>query len=113
MTTVTAMEPRAAVETATANRRGPRKRMVLQALVSGTMRDVDGRRWEVIAGQTQLTPDHAVFQANPDLRRYFELVDANEQMRAANRRRVRRALSRPSTQPAKRTPRRTKYSIPD
>jgi hypothetical protein len=99
--------------TATANRRGPRKRTMMRALVSGTVTDTDGTRWRITAGRDYLTPDHRIFKANPDLRKHFELVDVNAEVRAANRARVRRALRRPSTQPAKRKPRRTKYSIPN
>jgi hypothetical protein len=107
----------------------PRKRMMMRALVTGTMTDVDGRRWEVVKGQTQIIPDHPIFQMDPDMRRLFELVDANAEARAANPARVRRAVGKPPvkrkprfkpatpakspTQPPKRRPRRTKYSIPE
>jgi transcriptional regulator with XRE-family HTH domain len=90
-------------ETATVGRRrGPRKRMMMRARVSGTMRDLDGTRWEVVAGQTMLDPEHPIFKANPELRRHFELRDANEDIRVANRRHAERRLGTPSTQPAKR-----------
>jgi hypothetical protein len=83
---------------------------MMQAKVSGTMRDTDGRRWEVVAGQTLLHPEHRVFKSDPSLRRHFELVDANEVVRTANKRHAERRLSRP-LKPAKK-PRRTRWSLP-
>jgi transcriptional regulator with XRE-family HTH domain len=58
-------------ETATVGRRrGPRKRRMMRARVSGTMRDVDGRSWEVEAGKTMLDPS-IPSSMRPELRRPF------------------------------------------
>jgi transcriptional regulator with XRE-family HTH domain len=100
-------------EIATANRRGPKRRMMLQARVSGTVIDTDGTRWQIAAGKDLLAPDHRIFKSNPSLRRHFEPVEVNEAVRAANKRRAQRVLGTPSTQPKKARPRRTRFSIPE
>jgi transcriptional regulator with XRE-family HTH domain len=99
-------------ETATTNRRGPSKRIMLRAKDSGIVTEADGTRFKVIAGQTHLAPDHRIFKSNPDLRRHFEAVDEVAEMRAASKRQEQRRLGeRKPRRPKRRTPG-GRYRIP-
>jgi hypothetical protein len=90
-------------------RGGSATRTMLRARVSGTIRDTDGRRWEVVAGKTHLHPEHRIFKSNPELSRHFEVRDVNADMRAANARDTVRRMRHPVTKARRRT---KKFSLP-